>query len=277
MPSNIRNGNFTSGEIVALLSTTSRPMTDEELLNHLSINPKSKKKNIDAWPGKAAITYLNQCNMERRLGRALDNEIEAKPTSWGKFVEVLLFQLLDGDYTYNSQDTLTHPEFDFWKGTPDGFKMDGTKTVVDAKCPFTLESFCKLIGPLYNGFEGMGAINALREGYTDKTGLFQSAHADIEKYYWQLVSNACIDDCSHAELIVYCPYESELSVIQAAAVESGNPSAYFIANGSQKSLPYIKDDGFYKNINIISFLMPQEDKDLLTETVKKAASYLITI
>ena len=275
MLSKTRDGNFTSSEIINLLSTTSRPMTDDELKSHLAENPKSKKKNIEAWPGKAAITYINQCNMERRLGRSLDGELDAKPTSWGRFVEPLLFQLLDGDYTYNSSDTLTHPEYEFWKGTPDGFKIHETKTVVDAKCPFTLESFCKLVGPLYNGFEGMGAMNALREGYTDKTGLFQAPHADAEKYYWQIVSNACIDDCTHGELIVYCPYESELSVIQKVAVESGNPSAYFIANGSQKSLPYLKDDGFYKNINIISFEINPNDKDLLTETVKKAAAYLI--
>ncbi len=253
----------------------SRDMTEEELEQQKKDNPKSRKKTIECWPGKAAITYLNQCNMERRLGRSLDSELDAKPTNWGKFVEPLLFSLLDGDYTYNSSDTLTHPEFEFWKGTPDGFKITENKTVVDAKCPFTLESFCKLISPLYNDLEGMGAMNALRNGYTDKTGLFQAAHSDAEKYYWQIVSNACIDDCTHGELIVYCPYESELSVIQAQAVQSGNPSAYFIANGSQKSLPYIKDDGFYQNINIISFEIPQEDKYLLTETVIKASKYLI--
>lgn len=275
MLSNTRNGNFTSSEIVNLLSTGSRDMTEKELDDYKRDNPKGKKKTIECWPGKAAITYLNQCNMERRLGRSLDNELDAKPRNWGKFVEVLLFSLLDGDYTYNSHDTLTHPEFEYWKGTPDGFKMDGTKTVVDAKCPFTLESFCKLVAPLYNNFEGMDAMNALRNGFTDKTGLFQPAHNDAEKYYWQIVSNACIDDCTHGELIVYCPYESELAVIQAQAIQSGNPSAYFIANGSSKSLPNIPDNGFYNNINIISFEIPESDKNLLTETVKKAVSYLI--
>ena len=275
MLSNTRNGNFTSSEIVNLLSMGSRTMTDDELADYKKANPKSTKKTIECWPGKAAITYLNQCNMERRLGRSLDNELVAKPTDWGKFLEPLLFSLLDGDYTYNAMDTLTHPEHEYWKGTPDGFKITENKTVVDTKCPFTLESFCKLISPLYNDLEGIDAINALRNGYTDKTGLFQAPHSDAEKYYWQLVSNACIDDCTHAELIVYCPYESELSVIQAQAIQSGSPSAYFIANGSPKSLPSIPDDGFYQNINIISFEIPQEDKDLLTKTVEKASKYLI--
>lgn len=275
MPSNTRNGNFTSSEIIALLSTISRPMTEDELKEHLKVFPKSKKKNIEAWPGKAAVTYISQCNMERRLGRPLDVELDAKPTNWGKFVEPLLFQLLSEDYTYNSSDTLVHPEFDFWLGTPDGFKITENKTVVDAKCPFTLESFCKLVSPLYNDLEGMDAMNALINGFTDKTGLFQAPHSEAEKYYWQIVSNACIDDCTHGELIIYCPYESEIPVIQKIAVESGNPSAYFIANSSPKALPYLKDDGFYKNINIISFEIPENDKKFLTETVKQASKYLI--
>lgn len=253
----------------------SRDMTEDELSKWLKDNPKSKKKTIECWPGKAAITYLNQCNMERRLGRSLDGELDAKPTNWGKFLESLLFMMLDGEYTYNSNDTLVHPEFDYWVGTPDGFKITENKTVVDAKCPFTLESFCNLVTPLYEDFEGMDAMNALRNGYTDKKGLFHSPHKDADKYYWQLVSNACIDDCTHAELIVYCPYESEIPVIQSAAIQSGEPSAYFIANGSPQSLPSIPDDGFYKNINIISFQIPENDKNFLTETVKQASKYLI--
>lgn len=275
MLSNLRSGNFTSSEIVNLLSMGSRDMTEQELEQQKKDNPKSRKKTIECWPGKAAITYINQCNMERRLGRSLDKELDAKPTNWGKFVEELLFMMLQDDYSYNSQDTLVHPEHPYWVGTPDGFKKSGNKTVVDTKCPFTLESFCRLVDPLYNGFEGMDAMNALRNGYTDKTGLFQPPHPDADKYYWQIVSNACIDGCTHGELIVYCPYESEIPVIQAAAVQSGNPSAYFIANASIESLPYIKDGGFYQNINIISFKIPENDKILLTETVTKASNYLI--
>lgn len=275
MLSNNRNGNFTSSEIVALLSTTSRPMTDDELKSHLELYPKSKKKNIEAWPGKAAITYINQCNLERKLGRSLDSDIEARPLSWGKFVEGLLFSLLGEDYTYNSNDTLIHPLYPFWLGSPDGFRKSTKKTLAEAKCPYTLESFCKLVGPIYEGLEGMDAINALRNGYVDKTGLLQPPHADMEKYYWQQVSNSCIDDCESSDFIIYCPYESELEVIQKLAVESGNPSLYFIANANKNALPYIKDDGYYKNINIISFDIDQNDKDFLTETIKKASKYLI--
>lgn len=277
MLSNSRSGNFTSSEIVALLSTTSRPMTEDELKQHLLDFPKSKKKNIEAWPGKAAVTYINQCNMERRLGRSLDGELDARPVTWGKFVEPLLFSMLGEDYTYNSNDTLTHPLYPFWRGTPDGFRKTTKKTLAEAKCPYTLESFCKLVQPLYDGLEGLDAINALRNGYTAKNGLIQPPHADFERYYWQQVSNSCIEDCEASDFIIYCPYESELEVIQRVAVESGNPNAYFIANASKNTLPYIKDDGYYRNINIISFDVPVEDKEFLTETVKNAEKYLISV
>ena len=253
MLSDIRNGNFTSSEIVALT--------------------KMNRKGDDF--GEPALKYINQCNMERRLGRSLDGELEAKPTNYGKFVEPLLFSMLQEEYTYNSSQTLVHPKYSHWVGTPDGYKKTKKRTVVDTKCPFTLESFCNLVNPLYDGLEGLDVMNALRNGYTDKNGLNHAKHTDGEKYYWQLVSNACIDDCECAELIVYCPFESELEVIISQAVESGNPSAYFIANGNPKTLPCIKDGGFYNNINIISFEVPIEDKEFLTELVEKAGKYLI--
>jgi hypothetical protein len=253
-------------------------MTEEELLEYKKANPKSKKTTIECWPGKAAITYINQKNMERRLDRSLDGELEARATSWGKFVEKLLFSMLEEEYTYNSSETLVHPEYDCWVATPDGFnKKAKERTLAETKCPFTMESFCKLVASLYNGFEGMEAMNALRNGYTDKTGLFQPPHPDAEKYYWQMVSSSCVEPCEAADFIIYCPYESELQAIQAAAVQSGDPSVYFIANASKNALPYIKDDGFYQNINIFSFKIPDEDKKLLTETVKKAEKYLISV
>lgn len=275
--SKLRDGNISSSEIVSLLSNGSRAMNEDELEQYKKDNPKGRKTTIECFPGGASLTYINQCNMERRLGRSLDNDMEAKPTNWGKFVEPLLFMLLQEEYSYNSSETLVHPLYNYWVGTPDGFKKTLPKTVVDAKCPYTLTSFCQLVAPLYEGLEGINAMDALRNGFTDKRGLLQPPHKDAEKYYWQIVSNACIDDCTHGELIVYCPYESELQAIIHAAVESGNPSAYFIANGTTKTLPCIPDGGFYNNINIISFEIPQSDKDLLTNRVKETGKYLISI
>jgi len=272
-----RVGNVTSSDIVDLLSMGTRDMTDLELELYRRENPKSKKKTISTWPGKAAVTYINECNMERRLGRSLKTDSDAKPTTWGNFVEKVVFEQLLPEYSYNSQDTLCHPEIDYWLGSPDGFKFrPAKKTVADLKCPFTLKSFCQLVQPLYDGFEGLEAMNALRNGYI-KNGLPIPPHPDGEKFYWQIISNGCIEDCNYGELIIYCPYESEIPAIQKAASIIGEPQSYFIYASPKEALPYIKDNGYYKNLNIIEFEIPPEDKEYLTEIVRKAGELLIKI
>lgn len=273
-----RVGNPTSSEIVALTSMGTREMTEDELAEHRRINPKSKKKNIETWPGRAAITYINQCNMERRLGRSLDCEISAKPLTWGRFMEPIVFNHLLGDeYSYNSQETSTHPEYPFWAGSSDGFKFREGRTIAELKSPYTLESFCALVQPLYEGYEGIDAMNAIRFGYVDKNGLQQPPHKDGDKFFYQVVSNSCIEDCEYGELIIFCPYESEIPAIQHAAMNSGNPDYLWIYSASLNALPFIKDDGYYRNVNKIHFKIPQSEKDYLTELVIKAGKLLINI
>jgi len=252
-----RHGNITSSEIVQL----------------------TKKDKAGSGWGQAALTYIQECNMERRLQRSVTSEIDSKPCTYGNFVEPIVFErLLGTSYSYNSQETLVHPEIDYWVGSPDGFKFQaGKKTVVDTKCPYTLKSFCALVQPLYDGLEGMDAMNALRFGYTDKNGFKIPKHPDGDKYYHQILSNACIEDCDYGELIVYCPYESELPAVQKEAFELSDPKYYFIYASPKEALPYIKDNGYYKNLNIIEFPIPQEDKDYLTEIVRKAGELLIKL
>lgn len=268
-----RIGSFTSSEIVALTSMGSREMTLEELLEHKKENPKSKKKNIECWPGKAALTYIGEKRMEKNLGRSLDNDIDTRATIWGNFVEPIVFsKILPSEYSYSSSITYVHPNYNFWAGTPDGHKRKNI--VAEMKAPFTLKSFCQLVQPLYDGLKGMEAMNAIRNGYMSKTGIEYPSHKDGEKFYWQIVSNCCIRTLNEAELIVYCPYESELEVIQHLAFSGDTPAAYFIYSSDKSALPYLKDGGYYKNINFLSFKVPEEDKEFLTECVVKAGELL---
>jgi hypothetical protein len=238
----LRVGNPTSSEIVAL-TTLDR-----------------SGKN----PGKPFFTYVEEKNMERRLGRSLDSESNARPLVWGKLLEGRVFDILGLEYSLNSLETLQHEEIDYWCGSPDGFKYDEGKTVMDIKSPITLKSFCQLVQPLYDGFNGMDAMNKIRE-----------THKDGEKYFWQLVSNACITNSRFAELIVYAPYESELPEIKLMA--EGVDGCMWIQFASENELPFLKDGGYYNNLNIIRFEVSQEDKDFLTEKVKLAGSMLIEI
>lgn len=235
-----RCGNFTSSEIVALTA---------------------KDKSGKGF-GKPALTYIAECNMERRLGRSLTEEVNARPLTWGKLLESRPFELLGLEYTLTSTDTIVHPSIPYWAGSPDGGKYS-PRTVIDIKCPITLKSFCQLVDA------GLaGGLERIRED-----------HKDGDKYYWQLVSNAIITGSDWAELIVYMPYKSELEDIRLMA---GNVDAdqlskhYWIAMAGEDDLPYLLDGGIYKNVNVFAFEVPAADKKLLTEAVLKAGEMLIS-
>jgi hypothetical protein len=270
----LRNGNFTSSTCVALLSTGSREMTTAEMEAHKKAFPKSRKKNIESWPGKAAITYISECNFERRLQKSLDKDTFAKPLIWGCLVEGLVFDLLGMEYILTSSDTEVHPIIPWWVGSKDGIKHDEGRTVMDIKAPFTEKSFCMLVEPIYRGLTGMDAMRFIMDGDPENDG--EGKHPDGKKFYWQIVSNACISNCKYGELVVYCPYQSELPAIRFKAMQENNDSRnYWLSMANDDELPFIPDDGFYKNINIIRFEIPEGDKQLLTKRMLQGGKLLI--
>lgn len=249
-----RVGNFTSSEIFKLFSIGSRKMTDAELAEHKKASPGSRKTTIDSWPGDAAKTYIEECNMERRLGRPIESESNARALAWGKLLESRAFELLGLEYQLVSQETMMHPEIACWGGSPDANKFDDGGTVIDIKCPITLKSFCTFIDA--------GTIDKIRK-----------LHKDGEKYYWQIVSNAILTNAKYGELIIYVPYESELDAIRP--LSEGNPKYYWIWGSQDEELPFLPDGGHYKNLNVIRFEIPQEDKDKLTRFVQMGSKLLI--
>lgn len=245
----LRHGNFTSSGISALLTTG---------------------KQTQGF-GVGAITYISEKRMERMLGRALDKEENARSLTWGKTLESYVFSLLGLDYTLTSDETKAHPEIEYWAGSVDGMREGEQRAAIDIKCPVTLKSFCQLVMPLYCGMSGIDAMNAIRFGF-DIDGVSYEKHKDGEKYYWQLVSNACINGVDFAELIIYCPYQSELPAIRSHC--ETNPKAYWIWASEDEELPYLPNDGKFQNVNVIRFEIPQEDKDLLKSKVIKAGELL---
>jgi len=253
----IRNGNFTSSEIVALTTFD-----------------KSGKK-----PGAPFYKYIEECNAERRLGRSITKEINALATSWGHLCEFYVHNnpnLLGLDYKYQSNQTLSHPTVSCWKGSPDHthiFQESHLDAACDTKCPYTLESFVKLVQPLYDGLEGLQYFDAIRNGYTDKYGKKHDPHKDGEKFYWQIVSNSCIARTKYGELIIFCPYQSELDAIRRMA--DGRAEFYRFWQMPDEQLPYLVDGGYYKNINKVRFEVPHADKFFLHSRVELAAKELI--
>jgi len=231
-----RVGNFTSSEIVALMS-------NGKAANSL---------------GKPALTYIEECNMERRLMRSITDDINARPLTWGKLNEWTAFNKLGIEYSLTSQETDSHPEIKCWKGSKDGIKEDEGRTVIDIKCPITLKSFCTMAD--------CKTIDEVREN-----------HKDGDKYYWQLISNAIINNCNNAELIIYMPYKSELQDIRDLAAQAPEDQLfkyYWIVNSHDEELPHLVDGGYYKNIYVIRFEVTESAKRELTNRVKVAQCML---
>ena len=207
------------------------------------------KKGRGGLQSAATASYLEEKAMERRLGRQLDSDCSSRPTIWGTLLEKRLNTLLDAfEYSYCSSETILHPTIDCWVGTPDFLTLD---RVCDGKCPFTLKSFCQMADIAISG--------------------------DLEKfkelkpeYYWQLVSNAILTGRKKAELIIYCPYQSELQSIRemVADIEEGDQNKLaWIYFSEDNDLPYLIDGGYYKNIYKFVFDIPEEDINALTEAV----------
>jgi len=248
----VRNGAFTSSEIVKLTTLS------------------TSKKDF----GAPAKTYIEETNIERYLDDAIDGDVDSKPTYWGSMVEPRVHELLSTEYEYTSDITNVHPEIPYWVGSADGFRNNIDKSLraaIDIKCPMTKKSFVKLVLPLYLGLTGMEVIYAIRDGFNHK-GTEYSKHTDGAKYYWQIVSNAIINGCNWGELIVYMPFQSELLEINNSCMEDQQRWLQYNAG----AIPFLKDGGFFNNINVIRFKIPQEDKDFLTAQVLKAGEMLIS-
>jgi hypothetical protein len=236
----IRVGNFNSSKIVALT--------------------KMNKSNNGF--GEAAKTFIDKKNYERRLGRTISNESNARPLSWGKLCEGIAFERLGLEYSISSQETDMHPTIPYWVGSKDGLKHDEGKTVIDIKCPMTLESFCDLVQGLYNGLVGMAAMDWAR-----------NSHKEGDTYYWQIVSNSIINNCKYGELIVFMPYKSEIDEIKLMA--DGDPNLYWLSMANENELPFLLDGGYYKNLNVIRFEIPKSDIEFLTHNVLEAGKFLV--
>lgn len=233
MLSNIRVGRFTSSSIHFLM-----------------------KKGRGGAPSVATQSYIEEKIMERKLGRTLNADLSSRPTVWGHALEKRLNTLLNMfEYNYCSDETVQHPEISSWVGTPDFVTSD---RVVDAKCPYTLKSFCQLADIAI-----AGDVEKLKE--------------DKPEYYWQLVSNSILTNRKNAELIVYCPYKSELQDIRDTtdSLEEGEQNKLaWIYFSEDEDLPYLVEGNYYKNMYKFVFEVPEIDKDALTSAVVEASKLL---
>lgn len=235
-----RVGNFSSSEIHKLMSKGRGAWTLENV-------------------GAPFRTYVRDKVRETRLDRSLYQRTNSRITTWGLFVEKIVFDKLALNYELISKTRYGHPEIEKWTGMPDVITRD--KTIVgDIKCPWTLTSFCEMADAMAEGREA-----------------FKLAKPE---YYWQLVSNSILTGIDMAEIIIYVPYFEDLQIIKDAANDHSwdgtlsENDVQFINYASDEELPYLKKSGDYPDLCRLVFDVPQEDKEMLTERVKMASDLL---
>lgn len=208
----------------------------------------NRKKDGFGAPG---LSYIEEKSIERVMGRSISIDFHSQAAAWGTFLEMFVFGSIGVEYEITSNKTDIHPSIPYWSGSKD-LIVRGVK-VSDIKCYQPL-NFARYTNALLKG-----DIKYLKENF--------------KKEYWQLVSNAIINEVPNAEAITFMPYESELEDIRDLAYNYDGSDQWkykFIYENDKSALPYLPDKGYYKNLNKFEFEVPQEDKDFLTERVELA-------
>ena len=230
-----RIGNFTSSKIGVLVA-------------------KGKGQNGFS---STALTYIEEVNLERKLGRSIKTDAYSKEMAWGTFLQDYVFHNhLEFGWQLCPDVTDVHPTIDFWAGSKDLFMPK--EKIGEIKC-YQPKNFAEYADALM-------------------TGDVEVVRSERPSEYWQAVSNAIINGTSKAELVLFMPYKNELNAIRelAEAYDGADQWKYrFISESEDYSLAHLPNNGYYKNLVRFEFEVPQEDIGLLTEKVQLAGSMLI--
>lgn len=204
---------------------------------------------------KVRETYIQEKQIEKRMGRSIQVESYSQAMAWGSFMEMFVFDKIGLEYKITSNDTDVHPLIKGWSGSKD-LIVPGIK-VSDIKC-YQPKNFAL---------------------YTDAllTENIDFIRSNFPKEYWQLVSNAIINEVPNAEAITFMPYRSELDELRdfAENYEGSDSWKYrFIYESDDCDLPYLPNTGYYESMNTFEFEVPNIDILLLTNAVLTALTEL---
>ena len=201
--------------------------------------------------GSAGLTYINQKRREAKLGRQLQSEINTHAITWGKFLQHRVTNvLLDIGCKPTKDIRRIHPLISNWTGAEDYLRDDA---IGEVKC-FELDNFTFTHDCATAGYE------TLREECPD--------------IFWQLVSNAILCDKPKAELVLYVPYQSELSAIREEAESIDDHRFSWIKFASDDEMPYLIQGHHYPNLSKFTCNIPESDRLALTNRVLMAVKML---
>lgn len=209
-------------------------------------------------PGK---TYIQEKIYEGRFESCLSVGASSRAIYWGHLMEVICYETLGLEYRISSKETKLHPKYgDIWSGSVD--LIVPKKRVGEIKC-YGRKKFAQY-------------ADCLRK---KDVALFKEEFA---QEYWQIVSNSIIHELPKGEAILYMPFKSELIKIREIIedtnfLEANNfePWNYrYIVESDINDLNWLPDTGHYNNIERFEFVVPKEDKKLLTQRVIQAGKLL---
>lgn len=243
----------------SILLNTNRPGNVSSSNIHKLIKPGTGKNPFST----TGMTYLQELNIERKMGVSLKQEVYSRPMAWGHVMEAWIFQddkYFDTSYESVGNITLNHPTIKHWVGSPDYKSM--AKSIV-AEC---------------KGYERK-KFSLYADAIATKDS--EVLKNDCPDEYWQGVSNAIILGVKHFQPVLFMPYLTQLVALKdfVENFDTSDPFKYkwiadIIYSENYAQLPYLPDGGFYKNFNSCIIEIPQEDKDYLTSRVELAGTLL---
>ena len=207
-----------------------------------------------------ALTYIKSRRQERKLMRSGDVEVKSRAMLWGLCLEGFVEKQIDEfGYELISNKSKMHPKYHYWAGSTDLLKPK--HKVGDIKCYEPIN------------FSELSDILLLQD-----VAIFRQ---ERPKEYWQLVSNAIINEVTHAESIAFMPSVDQLPAIaeyisQMDEMEQLKYEFIYndIVNERLERLPYLPANTDYKPLNRFEFEVPKQDIELLTKRVLLAESMI---
>lgn len=218
-------------------------------------------KEVKGGFSAPALTYIEEKNLEYRLGRSLSTSVYSKPIYWGYAMEKIVFELMPSEYELVAGTNEEHKQYPlFWAGCSDMVIEDYLISEIKS---YGLKKFAQYTDMLMK----------------QNIDLFRS---EFPQEYWQIVSNSILYNVKYGEAISFMPYKSQIDEIRHKIEHTDFMDAYgfepwqlrFILEDNLYQLNWIPDNGYYKNVTVFRFEVPEEDKKLLTSKVELAMRHL---
>lgn len=202
----------------------------------------------------AGLTYIRQRRTERRMGRTIELNKAGRSAAWGLALEGYVYNQLEfSGYELTSQESKQHSLYPFWVGSAD--LVAPRVKVGDIKC-YEPDAFSQLTDAILTQ-----DIETFKDQCPDE--------------YWQLVSNAAINQVPKAEIISFMPYKKDLEAVKDYVdnIDDGMEQWRYkfisdlIGMEELSSIPYLPDNGYYKDLNRFEFEVPVKDIETLTDRI----------